>query len=450
LRQVERPPFVAREDELARLNDHFQAALDGQSRIVFVTGSPGRGKTALMAALARRAMAQQTEVLVASGQCNAYAGVGDPYLPFRDLLAMLTGDVEARWDAGTITREHASRLWAALPLVLQSILEHGPHLLNALVPGPGLLQRAQRVGQATGVDLPRLKELLDRQGTSSASVEQSHLFQEITELLRAIARERPLLLILDDIQWADAASISLLFHLGRRLSHTATRILIVCAYRPEEVAFGRDGTRHPLAQVLSEFKLLFGDVWLGLGPPESAAGRLFVDALLDSEPNNLSAGFRSALHQRTQGHPLFTVELLQAMQERGDLIQDERGRWVESAALNWEVLPAKVESVIAERINRLEPQWQETLAIASVEGEVFTAQVVAKVQQMAERPLLRILSKELEGRHRLIREHEEVQSSRGSLSRYSFGHVLFQEYIYQRISPGERRLLHAAVATAME
>jgi DNA-binding SARP family transcriptional activator len=448
--QVERPYFVAREAELAWLDEHLQASLTGQCRIVFVTGSPGRGKTALMNAFARRAMASQAELLVATGNCNAYAGAGDPYLPFRDVVAMLTGDVEARWDAGVITRKHATRLWAALPLVLQALLGYGPHLINALVPGQALLQRAQLAGPTADVDVRGLRELVHHHEASPNDVEQSYLFQETTEVFRAVAREQPMLLILDDIQWADAASIGLLFHLGRRLLHAAARILIVCAYRPEEVAFGREGTRHPLAQILSEFKLLFGDVWLGLGPVESAEGRRFVDALLDGEPNRLSTGFRSALLQRTQGHPLYTVELLRTMQERGDLIQDERGCWVEGPALNWEVLPARAESVIAERINRLNPQWQEILDIASVEGEVFTAQVVAEVHKMDERPLLGILSGELGGRHRLIREHGEVRARSGRLSRYSFGHVLFQEYLYRRLSPGERRLLHAEVAAAME
>ncbi|NHZ71958.1 MAG: tetratricopeptide repeat protein, partial [Aquificales bacterium] len=448
--KFERPLFVAREGEMAQLDGHLNAALAGQSQIIFVTGSPGRGKTALIDAFARRAMASHADLLVANGNCNAYSGVGDPYLPFRDVMAMLSGDVEARWDAGAITRDHARRLWASLPLVLQALLDHGPHLLDVLVSGTTLLSRAMLAGEASNSDVPRLRSLVTRQETNSQDVEQSYLFQETTEVLRTVAQEQPLLLILDDIQWADIASIGLLFHLGRRLTGAAARLLIVCAYRPEEVAFGRGGVRHPLAKVLSEFKQAFGNVWIGLGPAKNTEARKFVDALLDNEPNQLTGGFRSALLQRTEGHPLFTVELLRAMKERGDLLKDELGQWIEGPALDWEVLPTRVEAVIEERINRLDPQWQETLAIASVEGEVFTAQIVAEVQKMAERPLLHIISGELERRHRLVREQEEAQTQQGRLSRYSFGHVLFQEHIYKRISSGERRLLHADVGTAME
>jgi tetratricopeptide (TPR) repeat protein len=267
-------------------------------------------------------------------------------------------------------------------------------------------------------------------------------------MLRAVAEEKPLLLSLDDLQWADAASIGLLFHLGRRLADA--RILIACIYRPEEIIGGTAGGRHPLAKALGEFKRIFGDVWLNLGQVEQVEGRRFVDSILDSEPNRLGDEFRAALFQRTGGHPLFTVELLRAMQERGDLLKDANGRWIAGAEMDWRVLPARVEAVIEERIGRLNPELQEILTVASVEGEVFTAQVVAKVQKVEEGPMLRRLSQELGRRHRLVKEKEETQTGRGRISRFRFSHVLFQDYLYWRLSWVERRLLHKSVAAALE
>ena len=448
--QVDRPLFVARERELAQLDAFLNGALAGQGQVIFITGGPGRGKTALLEAFARRAMEAHPDLLIASGNCNAYSDVGDPYLPFRDVMAMLTGDVEAKWDAGAITRDHAQRLWAAFPLVVQSLLDHGPHLLDVLVPGAALLSRAVIAEQASAPWLLRLRAHVSRQGTSSKDVEQGYLFQQVTNVLRTVAQEQPLLLILDDLQWADAASISLLFHLGRRLAGADSRVLIACAYRPEEVAVDRAGERHSLAGVLSEFKRTFGDVWVDLGRADGTEGRRFMDAFLDTERNRLAEGFRAALFHRTEGHPLFTVELLRAMQERGDLLKDEDGCWIEGPTLDWEALPARVEAVIAERIARLDPDLQEILTVASVEGEVFTAQVVAQVQKMAERPVLHRLSQELERWHRLVREQEEVQTGRRRMSRYRFGHVLFQDYVYKRLSLGERRLLHGDIAAALE
>jgi adenylate cyclase len=454
--EVDRPLFVARERELAQLDAFLNEALAGQGRVVFVTGGPGSGKTALIDAFARQAMEAHPDLLVASGNCNAYSDVGDPYLPFRDVMTMLSGDVEAKWDAGTISRDHAQRLWAALPLVVQALLDHGSHLLDVLVPGAALLSRAIIAEPAGAPWLPRLREQVSRQGTTSKDVEQSYLFQQVANVLRTVAQGLPLLLILDDIQWADVASISLLFHLGRRLAEADSRVLIACAYRPEEVAVGRPSKRpghaerHSLARALSEFKRTFGDVWVDLGRAERVEGRRFMDALLDAEPNHLAEGFRSTLFHRTEGHPLYTVELLRTMQERGDLVQDEEGCWIEGPVLDWEALPARVEAVIAERIDRLDPELQEILAVASVEGEVFTAQVAALVQEMQERPLLHRLSQDLERRHRLVREREEVHTGRRRVSRYRFGHILFQDYVYKRLSKGERRLLHGDVATALE
>jgi adenylate cyclase len=449
-REFERPLFVGREGQLTQLDGFLAAALAGQGQVIFVTGGPGRGKTALLNAFSSRAMEMHPNLLVASGKCNAYSGIGDPYLPFRDVMGMLTGDVEGRWDAGAITRDHARRLWAAFTHVVQALLDHGLHLLDVLVPSAALLSRSVAAGQDYAPWLPRLREAVKRDWTSAEELEQSHLFQQVTNVLRIVAQEKPLLLILDDIQWADAASISLLFHLGRRLVDADCRLLIACAYRPEEVATGRFGERHPLAKPLGEFKRTFGDVWVDLGRGARAADRSFVDALLDSTPNRLAEGFRDALFHRTGGHPLFTVELLRAMQERGNLLRDEDGRWIEGRTLDWELLPARVEAVIKERFDRLAPELQDVLTIASVEGELFTAQVVAKVRNVPERSLLRQLSRDLERRHRLVREQEEFETDQRRMSRFQFGHILYQDYVYRRLGRGERRLLHGDVAAALE
>ena len=109
-----------------------------------------------------------------------------------------------------------------------------------------------------------------------------------------------------------------------------------------------------LAAVLSECRRLFGDVWVDLDRADTTGDRRFMDALIDAEPNRLGEPFRVALFRRTEGHALFTVELLRAMQERGDLLQDEDGRWIAGQGLDWDALPARVEAVIAERMDRLD------------------------------------------------------------------------------------------------
>jgi DNA-binding SARP family transcriptional activator len=180
---VERPVFVARERELARLEGYLDEALAGQGRVAFVTGGAGRGKTALMEEFARRAQAAHPDLVVAGGNCNAYTGAGDPYLPFWEILGLLTGDVEARWAAGALTREHARRLWHTLPLAARALVEASPDLIDTFVPGTALLERATAYAEGTaedGVWLARLEELVARRATVAGGMnpEQSVLFEQ--------------------------------------------------------------------------------------------------------------------------------------------------------------------------------------------------------------------------------------------------------------------------------
>jgi tetratricopeptide (TPR) repeat protein len=299
--------------------------------------------------------------------------------------------------------------------------------------------------------LEKLEQIVHhkRQGANfdTSPAVQTRLMEQYTDFLDHLAQVQPLLLILDDLQWTDAASANLLFHLGRRIG--TAPILLVGAYRSDEVALGRDGERHPLDKVLVEFKRYYGDIEVDLTQTMAAEGRQFVGALLGIHPNRLSMEFRQALFEHTEGHPLFTVELLQAMQERGDLVRDAQGRWIEGPGLDWQALPTRVEAVIEERLSRLEAEEHELVAVASVEEEEFTAEVVAQVQGKVIRAVLRALS-ELEKRHRLVRAQGEVSVAGRYLSRYRFTHALFQQYVYNELSPGERRLLHGEIADALE
>jgi tetratricopeptide (TPR) repeat protein len=386
-------------------------------------------------------------LIAAGGSGSAVAGVGDAYLPFREVMELLTGNLTARRTGGAIGVEQARRLWALLPQATQTILDYGPQLLDLFVPGKQLLDRAAATAPAGAPWLMTLREEVARRQRAPGVWEQTAVFGQFTSVLHHLAQTRPLLLTLDDLQWLDAASIGVLFHLGRRLA--GSRILIVGAYRPDELAQGRDGQPHPLTQLLDEFKRQFGDIFIDLAAADEAEGLAFVAAVLDSEPNRLDAAFRQALYQRTGGHPLFVVELLRDMRSRGDLVQDEADRWRQGRALDWQTFPARVEAVIAQRVERLDNDLRAVLATASVEGELFTAEVVAQVLGVAERPLLRRLSQELGKQYRLVQARGELKAGPRYLAAYQFSHALFQQYLYQQLAPGERRRLHSAVAEAL-
>lgn len=447
--EPDRLRFVAREGALAWLDAGLDAALNGQGQVVFVTGGPGRGKTALMHAFARRALEAHPDLLVAVGNCNAFSGVGDPYLPFRQALGALTGELKS-----ALSREQARRLWSALPLAVQALLAHGPHLIDSLVPGPELLLRAAAVAPAEGDGwLRELTDWVERDRAKGTALEPSALLAQAADTLCAIADQRPLLLVLDDLHWSDTGSVSLLFHLGRQLAEQGRHpMLVVGGYRPAEISLGQPELgegQHPLSQVLAEFGRYFGAASFDLAGLDETENRRFVDQVVDIEPNRLGERFRAGLYDRTRGHALFTVELLRAMQERGDLVL-EGGAWVAGPSLDWGRLPTRVESVIAGRLGRLDEKHNEMLAIASVEGETFMAQVVAQVLNLPERQALRALSFELGRRHRLVSEAGEEKIGERYISRYRFAHALYQEYLYTGLSPGETRLLHRQIGTALE
>ena len=444
----EPPVFVAREGELAKLDNLLRDTLNGQTRLAFITGDAGQGKTALLNEFARRVIHSFPETLVVNGNCNLCAGAGDPYLPFRDVMEMLTGDVGNRWQAGLIGREHARRLWEAQTLAIQALIEGGSSLIDTILSGEVLLLRTA-IAAPDRVDwLERLEELTRQGRAKDTDLEQSHLFEQYTNVLRFLASRHPLVLLLDDMQWADSSSIYLLFHLGRRL--TNSRVLILCAYRPEEVTSRPAGEHYPLAKVLLEFKRMFGDVWIDLNQGEQAEGRKFLDALLDVEPNHLTQSFRNSLFRRTGGHPLFAIELLRSLQDRQNLRKDENGCWIETPALDWDLLPARVEAVIEERIGQLDNELQQILSVACVEGEIFTTQVVAEVQKVGIGLLQNLFSQQLERKYRLIQEQEAVQTESGWIFHYKFSHVLYRDFLYKRLNQGEKHWLHGEVAVALE
>ncbi len=438
--------FAGREAELSRLNGFLDNAIARHGQVVFIAGDPGMGKTMLIQEFARRSMNSHANLISVNGGCNAYSGAGDPYLPFIGILKMLSGDVESEWVSGIISHDHANRLWGLLPETLNALLNDGQGLIDRFIPGTTLFSRAQLGASRQAV---QLEELLKRRSMSPGgdNVQQNDLFEQYTKVLFSLSKKRPLLLIIDDLHWADAGSINLLFHLGRQIANE--RILIIGAFRPGDVALGRAGERHPLELVINELQHVTGDLMVDLS---QAQGRQFVEDLVDSEPNQLNKAFRETLFEHTGGNPLFTVELLRGLQERGDLVKDENGKWIEGPTLNWESTLPRVDAVIAERIGRLPKALANILSIASIEGETFTAEAIALVSKAESREVIRQLSGPLNKLHRLtsIAGFERSGGSGQSLSRYRFRHFLFQKYLYNQLDEVEQAHLHEAMGTALE
>ncbi len=439
------PPalFVGRGGELARLEQSLRLALTGQGRVVFVSGEAGGGKTTLLTEFARRSLSTHNHLLFAVGRGAAQGGIGDPYLIFREILGQLTGTIETDWGNGVGRATRIQRLEPSLPIIIDSLLKTGPGLLNTLVSGESLLRQAKRrlFAEArrsleTALTMPPAQ--------TSPPGQPDNLFEQVSAVLQTIARRQPLLLILDDLQWADPASLSLLFHLGRQLG--GSRILIAGAYRPSDLEMKEQ--RHPFQPIIHEFQREWGEIVIDL---DQAEGLSFINAYLDSEPNRLDDKFRAKLCQTVGGNPLFTVELVHRLQEQGHLTRDATGYWVAGSGLDWERAPARVEAVIAERLARLPAEWRAMLDVAGVSGEEFSAELVARVLNTDERTVVHILSGPLNRQQRLVQAAGLIRTANGQrLSCYRFRHGLFQRYLYQMLDEAERVALHEAVGRQLE
>lgn len=460
-------PFVFRERELNRLDAFLTRVLAGQRQIAFITGEAGSGKTALMHEFAGQALARHPQLLVVGGRCDSFAGLGQPFQPFIESVQVLAGEWGSLNWAEQLTSEGQERLQQAVPLVAQALVKFSPDLLDRFIDRSGLALRLPGRDKDQQLLPPWQKTLNTTPAVPAVSVglETQVLFEQVTNFFQEITRKRPLVLLLDDLQWADPGSLSLLFHLSRRLALGGCRLFIVGAYRPHDLLSPPSGAAHPLLPLVRELQRDFGDIELDL---ERAAGRPFIDALLDAEPNALDESFRARLSRATGGHALFTVELVREMRGQGGLVRDETGRWIESSTLNWGQLPARVEGVIAGRLERLPAARLALLSAASVEGETFSAEVLAGALNLDEAHVLNELNGTL-SRSRLVRalglerplassgqrpspssEQPSSASSSRRLSYFTFQHALFQTYLYNQLNAIERIHLHEAVGYTLE
>ena len=438
--------FVAREDQLQQLNKHLQKTLAGQGQLLFLTGEAGRGKTSLLKKFAQQALATHPELLVLVGSSDVYTGLGDPLLPFRDIFHLLSGDLNNSSMRDFVCQDLANRLNAAAPSTVATLLEHGPNLIGTLVPGTALAMQLANKWQNTDL-LKQLQTQINRnEAATSHELQQERLFEEISSTLNALARQRPIVLILDDLHWVDVSTAGLLGHLAARIQ--SSDILIVGSLRPEDIVSQQ--SLHPLQSVLSESQRIFGSNRVDLDDLAEADELAFVNALVDLEPNALSSDFRQQLAHITQGNALFAVELLRDMQERGDITRDDAGRWIETSGLSWQHIPVRIESVIEKRMLRLSAESRERLTIASVQGEVFNADVIAQVTQTDLRQLRRQLSVDLDRKQRLIHEHGLQRVGTRRLLQHRFRHQLFQQYLYDQLGSAERIYLHEDVGLALE
>lgn len=432
---------AGRDGELAELQRRMNDSLSGRAVVCLVSGEAGAGKTSLLQAFVEQAQAGRQELLVACGSCNSFTGTGDPYLPFREILRLLTGDVEQGLAEGRANREGAARLKSFMRMSARALVENGPDLIDIFVPGGALLARlggkaARKVGW-----LDELGARLGQPVRSEQGLSQDNVFEQYTQVLEAISSERPLMLVIDDLHWADHASLGLLFHLSRRLVNDP--LFILGAYRDDQVS----PSGQQLLTLTGELQRLHGDVVIDLGAHDA---RSIVDAIIDSSPNRLGTEFRAALSNLTAGNALFVTELLRVFVEAGTLAPDEHGRLTETGPIHWDALPPRISGIISARLSKVSGEQREMLELAAVHGDEFYADTVASVLGQPKRAIVRSFSGALQKELSIVQALGFRQAGDASLAAYGFHHSLFRHFLYEGLDPVERSSLHGEIGEALE
>ena len=377
-------PLVAREREMARILAALEAGTGGQGRTLLLAGEAGVGKTRLAQETMQRARAAHHLVLV--GRCYQ-EHTTSPFFPFLEVLGNA-------WEAAPETlRRQAAQRYAGLG-----------QLVPELLPTSSIVE---------GED-PRLR-----------------LLRAVAGFLHALARLVPLVLLLDDLHWADSSSMDLLLHLARALH--GERVLLLGTYRDTEVdaAHPFDGV---IAQLLRERLVDVITVpRLPLAGTSTLIGTHFG-------MTGISADLTGLVHERTDGNPFFIEEVLTSLVETGILYQEE-GRWERKSIVRLEV-PFSVRAMVSQRVGQLPAVGQDLLRAASVLGQEFDLDILLATLGQEEDVVLTGLDAAL-----ALRLLEERQVSRGE--RFAFVHALVLQALYDEVPRYRLRRLHLRAGEAL-
>ena len=395
---------VGREAELAQLHYWLQQALRGTRQVVFVTGEAGLGKTTLVETFLQQ-LGDYGVLWIGLGQCIEHYGAGEAYLP---VLAAL---------GGLYKESGGQELLALLARQAPTWVVHMPWLVT----DAELAALQRRVMGAT----------------------QERMLREMAEALAVVTTERPLILVLEDLHWSDHATLDLIAWLARR--QEPARLLVLGTYRPADMRMHS----HPLHAVVQELKMhqRCDELVLTLLPEVAIAQYLTARLPGTGAPSGLAR----LVHQRTEGNPLFMVNVVDAWEAQGWLegMEGESRLRVGLDELAQRV-PESLQQMLAQQFERLSVEEQRVLEAASVAGVEFSA---ATVSAGLDTDVVEAETRceGLARRQQWLRPVGVDEWPDGTVAgRYAFIHALYQQVAYQRLGASRRVHLHRQIGTRLQ
>src|SRR5215467_3035027 len=391
---------LGRQTELATMRGWLEQAMGGERQTVFVTGEPGIGKTTLVQAFLQQTSFDSANI-VARGQCLEHYGSGEAYLPVLDAFSRLCRS-------------------AASTQVLNCLRQHAPSWLAQM---PSVIEPAER-------------SLLSSHAQGAT---RERMLREMAEAIETLSSENPFLLVLEDLHWSDYSTLDLISYLARRPDRA--RLMVIGTYRPVDVIVGG----HPLKGVKRELQAhkLCRELPLEYLAEEAVAEYLNTRFPGDQLPPRL----RRTIYRRTEGNPLFLVNVVEYLIDQKMIVEEERG-WnlrVELSAVE-KGIPANLRQLIEKQIERLDPDERMVLEAASVAGmECSSVAIAAGLENTVE--WVEQHCEELAQRHQFLSPAWLVELPDGTITpRHRFIHVLYRDVPYRSMAPMRRSEIHQRIA----
>jgi class 3 adenylate cyclase len=386
--------FVGRDNARALIQAKWRDALAGMPQTVFISGEPGIGKTRLSAEIAQ--VAHDAGALVLYGRCQEDVGI--PYEPWIEALS------------------HYART-GPLPVLRGHVRRHGAELA--------------RLVSALALRIPELPPA----AAYDEEAARFSFFAAVRDLLEAAGADRPLVLVLDDLHWADRESLMLLSHAV--LAQAPRRRLIVGTFRDSDIRVD-----DPLSDLLANLHREAGVERIALGGLEESDVVALLQAIAGHDLDADGLALAGQLTLETDGNPFFVREVLRHLREQGTIQRDSSGRWRFSAAATTLGIPRSVREVIGQRARRLGPDAVQVLSVAAVIGRSFELNLLARVLGANEHELLETLERAVAAS--LLRESTDTPG------RFTFVHALIEHALYDDMSGTRRARLHERVGEVLE